>query len=263
MAYACLIDESDKELSLMSPIYDFIPDEFHVEDERRRTITIEQLLSMTSGLRGISSGGVGMGVPYGHGAFEYALGHSPNRRGYTCDLIAEPGTRFDYCDAGYSLLSLVFYFITGEDMRDYVNRKIFSKIGIENFHWDLQGGNGFIGPYTNAHTGLHLTVRDLARLGYLLLQSGEWAGERILPKPFFDQVARENPVNPRYVNGFWKNHDRRLILGAPEDTYYMNGFRSNRCYIIPSLDLVISRCGTGPAQWHEGKMIEEVLASIV
>ena len=263
MAFACLMEDRQGEISYLSKVYDFIPHEYHPDDKRRLNITIGQLLSMTSGLRGAANGGVGMGVPYEHGAFEYALGCAPNRQGLMCDLLSEPGTNYVYCDAGYSLLSLIFCYITGEELHNYVFRKIFQKIGVESSHWDMQGGHGLIGPFTNGHTGLHLSVRDLARVGYLLLSMGIWGNERILPEWFFRQISLVEAANPCYGNGFWKNHDRRVIPNAPEDTYFMNGYRSNRCFIIPSLDLVVSRCGTGPAQWNEGKLLGDIVSAIL
>lgn len=262
MAYACLIDEQRGELTFSSKVYDFIPAEYLPSDKRRLDITIEQLLSMTSGLRGAANGGVGMGVPYGQGAFEYALGFAPNRQGLKCNLISKPGTEFDYSDAGYTLLSLAFFNITGEDLFDYISRKIFNRIGVESAHWDMQGGNGLIGPYTNGHTGLHMSVRDLARVGYLLLKNGVWENEQIIPDIFFEQNLKGRHSNPNYGYGFWINNDKRLIPKAPEDAYFMNGYRSNRCYIIPSLELVVARCGTGPAQWNEGKLLGDLITAL-
>jgi CubicO group peptidase (beta-lactamase class C family) len=262
MAYGCLMEERAGEVSYNSKIYDFLSSTYHPADARRLKITIGQLLAMTSGLRGAAHGGVGMGVAYGEGAFEYALGFSTNRDGLNCDLISEPGTVYDYSDAGYALLSLAFYQITGEDMRDYVNRKIFRKIGVESAHWDVQGGNGLIGPYTNGHTGLNLSVRDLARIGLLILRKGIWENEQILPPEFLEICSQGSEINPHYGSGFWVNYNQRLVANAPEDTFFMNGYRSNRCYVIPSLDLVVARCGTGPAQWNEPKMLGDVLAAM-
>jgi hypothetical protein len=89
-----------------------------------------------------------------------------------------------------------------------------------------------------------------------------WEEQRILPHLFFEQCQKISPANPQYGNGFWHNRERRLISGAPEDTYFMNGYRSNRCYVLPSLDMVVARCGTGPAQWPESKMLGEIVAAI-
>jgi len=263
MAFACLIAEESYRISYESELYEIFPEKFQPKDKQRLRITIGQLLDMTSGLRGAANGGIGMGVPYGEGAFEYALGFSENRRGLTCDLLHEPGTNFDYCDANYTLLALAFYHITGQDMRDYLSGRIFQKIGLESVHWDLQGGNGNIGPYTNGHTGLHISTRDLSRVGFLLLNKGMWNETLVLPNLFFQKLQEKNEVNANYGNGFWKNTNHRFISNAPEDTYFMRGYRANRCYVIPSLDMVVTRCGTGPAQWDEEKLLGEIINSII
>lgn len=262
MAYAILIGEEENVVSYQERLYDHLPDEFRPNDERRLEITFEQLLDMTSGLRGAGNGSIGMGVPYGEGEFEYALGFSPNRNGLNCDLLKNPDSNYDYSDANYTLLALAFYYLTSEDIRDFINRKLFELIGVESAHWDMQGGYGKIGPFTNGHTGLHISTRDLARVGYLLLNNGIWDGKRILPELFFRQLWQKNKINQNYRNGFWMNTKERQIPSVPEDAYFMKGYRSNRCYIIPSLNLVVVRCGTGPAQWDEGKMLGDIVSSI-
>lgn len=50
-----------------------------------------------------------------------------------------------------------------QEMSDYMKERVFDPIGIENLSWDVQGGSGFIGPHTNAHTGIHVSARELAR----------------------------------------------------------------------------------------------------
>jgi CubicO group peptidase (beta-lactamase class C family) len=60
----------------------------------------------------------------------------------------------------------------GQEMKDYLQARIFEPIGIESLSWDIQGGSGFIGPHTNAHTGIYLSARELARFGYLVLRQG-------------------------------------------------------------------------------------------
>lgn len=263
MAYGCLMEDTEG-LTLKSRVYDFLSG-YEIPDPRRTEITIDQLLSMTSGIRGSAHGAIGMGVPYGKGAYEYALGLSENRSGLMCgQLISDPCTAFDYSDANYTLLSLLFYCITGEDMQAYLERKLFSRIGIESFSWDMQGGWGCIGPYTNGHTGLHISTRDLARVGYLLLRDGVWEQESILPAGYIAQAGvASQSINPGYGLGFWTNNKKRFLPDVPEDMYFMKGYRSNRCYIIPSLDLVVARCGTGPTNWDDGKLIGEIVEAII
>lgn len=70
-------------------------------------------------------------------------------------------------------LALAFAHITGQEMSGFLEARVFQPIGIENLSWDAQGGSGFLGPHTNAHTGVHVSTRELARFGYLALRGGE------------------------------------------------------------------------------------------
>jgi CubicO group peptidase (beta-lactamase class C family) len=62
-----------------------------------------------------------------------------------------------------------------------MKQRVFAPLGIENVHWDRQGGGGKIGPHTNAHSGLHIAARDFARLGYMLAHGGTWRAKRLFP----------------------------------------------------------------------------------
>jgi hypothetical protein len=51
-------------------------------------------------------------------------------------------------------------------------------------------------------------------------------------------------------------------LALPRAAFALEGFRPNRCYIIPSLDLVVARVGSGPPTWDEGLIGKIVAAAI-
>jgi hypothetical protein len=48
----------------------------------------------------------------------------------------------------------------------------------------------------------------------------------------------------------------------PTPMFALEGYRANRCYSIPSLDLVVARVGSGPATWDEVGLISSVVAAI-
>ena len=61
-----------------------------------------------------------------------------------------------------------------------------------------------------------------------------------------------------------RSDNRRAVWPAlPRDMFALEGYRANRCYIIPSLDLVVARVGSGPATWDEGGLIGSVVAAII
>jgi hypothetical protein len=51
--------------------------------------------------------------------------------------------------------------------------------------------------------------------------------------------------------------------GLPRDTIALSGYRSNRCYVIPSLDLVVARVGSGPATWDEEGLIGSIVEAVL
>jgi len=251
-------------VDLDDPAYQHIPKGYPLTDPRKERITLRHLLTMTSGISGEKSGIFGTPTATGCGPFEHALGRSPNRFGKRVDrLWSEPGTRWDYSDPAISHLSLVFAQVMGRDMHDYLQERVFAPIGIENLSWDVHGGSGFLGPHSNAHTGIHVSARELARFGYLVLHKGAWAGQQLIPGWWHDlatQTSQED--NPAYGYTWWVNTCGAQWPSLPRDTFSLEGYRSNRCYIIPSLDLVVARVGSGPAMWHESLLMDEVVEAI-
>ena len=271
-AWGLLLDDgrqgrlpSGKSVNLDSSAYAFIPAGHPLSDPRKEAITIRHLLTMTSGIAGESAGIYGLPTAAGVGPFEHALGLSPNRYGKWVDkLAADPGTRWDYSDAAIAHLSLIFAQIAGQDMDSYLKTRLFEPIGIEGASWDVIGGSGFLGPHTNAHVGLHISARELARFGYLTLQQGNWQGKQLIPRWWLELATRSSQdLNPEYGYAFWVNSNGTRWPGLPTDMFALEGYNANRCYVIPSLDLVAVRIGAGPPQWNEGDFIKGIADAII
>jgi len=252
-------------INLDSPAYAYIPEGHPLTDPRKERITIRHLLTMTSGIPGEKMGVIGMPTATNHGPFEHALGRCPNRYGKWVDkLSAEPGTRWDYSDPAFAHLSLIFSNIMGREMSEYMKERVFDPIGIENLSWDVQGGSGFIGPHSNAHTGVHVSARELARFGYLLLRKGVWKGQELIPRWWTDLATKTSQdLNPNYGYTWWVNTKGTCWPGIPKDAFALSGYRSNRCVVIPSLDLVVARVGSGPPSWNEQEWIEGIVAAVI
>ena len=268
-AYGLLFDDvrhgrADRSLDLDTPAYDLLPEGQPLTDPRKADITLAHLLTMTAGLPGEAVGVVGMPTAIGIGPFEHALGHAPNRYGRSvAHLAADPGTAWDYSDASMVHLALAFRNATGSEIAAYMDERVIRPIGIEELAWDVQGGSGALGPHTNAHTGIHISARELARFGYLFLRGGEWAGRQVVPRWWVDLATRSSQdINPDYGYLWWVNDAGTKWPALPRDAFAAIGFRSNRCYVIPSLDLVVARVGTGPVAWDEQELISSVVASV-
>lgn len=252
-------------IDLDSPVYDFIPEGHPLTDPRKEKIKLKHVLSMTSGIPGESQGVLGVAVAPGKGEFEFALGKESNRFGISAaKMMAEPGQLWDYSDAGFAHLSLIFAKVSGREISDYMRERVFQPIGIQNFGWDLQGGAGHIGPHTNAHSGLRLSARDFARLGYLMAHHGLWEGKQIVPGWWIDLATRSSQeLNRKYGYTFWVNTDGAQWPAAPRDAFAFQGYGSNRCYVVPSLDLVVVRLGYAPPVLPENAILPSVVNAIV
>ena len=258
---ALIVDQS---LELDTPAYSLIPEGRPLSDPRKDDITVGHLLSMTSGIAGQKGGIRGMATEPWHGPFEHALGRSPNWSGIAVgDLAADPGSDWDYSDPGWAHLSLMFWNVTGKEMAEFLQERIFDPIGIENLSWDVQGGSGFIGPHTNAHTGIHVSARELARFGYLFLRGGSWNGKDLIPPTWIELATKTSQEhNPNYGYGWWVNSAGTHWPYLPRDAYAAYGYRSNYCYVIPSLDLVVVRIGSGPTTWDERELIGAIVDAV-
>lgn len=145
-------------------------------------------------------------------------------------------------------------------MHDYVKARLFDPIGIEQASWDVLGGSGCLGPHTNAHVGLHISARELARFGYLALHQGAWNGEQLIPQWWMKLATQSSQkLNPDYGYTWWVNSNGTHLPGLTNDMFALEGHCCNRCYVIPSLDLVVVRVGSGPARWNEQDFISGVI----
>jgi CubicO group peptidase (beta-lactamase class C family) len=220
-------------------------------DERKAEITLREFLNMLSGL------GPERVPP--EAPFEWSLGHvegSPMAK-----LKADPGTEFNYSNAGVAHLVLIFNHAAGRDLYPFLKERLFDPIGMERVTWLQVGGHGKIGPYNQGYSGLTTTAREHARFCYLALHKGEWAGKRVVPASYYDFAWQGTKVKPEYGAQWWvwpRHKD------APKDLVQTAGARNNHGYVVPSLDLVFVRLGDGEKypKDFEQELVKKVIAAV-
>ena len=267
-AYGLLFGDR-QDVGLDAAVYDFLPEGRPLTDARKAAITFRQLLSMTSGIPGESAGLAAVPTRTGTGPFEAALGFAPcwarrwGEERWASTLSAAPGARWDYSDPAFAHLGMAFTRLAGRQMRDVMQERVFAPIGMESVTWDLQGVGTRFGPHTNAHTGVHVSARELARLGYLMLHGGRWAGRQVVPADWVALATRPSQAhNPSYGLTWWVNASRRRWPSLPADAFAALGLHGNGCYVIPSLDLVVARTANGPISWADDGFIGRVAGAI-
>jgi CubicO group peptidase (beta-lactamase class C family) len=246
-------------VDLDSSAYASIPAGHPLTDPRKERITLRHLLSMSSGIPGESIGAYGVRTAPGVNPFAAALGFQPVlARGtdielWVSHLVAEPGSRWDYCDPAFAHLALAFREIAGQELAHFMDERVFRPIGIESLTWEMLGlHDGGIGFHTNPFSGAHVSARELARIGYLMLRRGVWAGQSLVPPWWIDLSTRTSQAaNGRYGLTWWVNTQATLWPAATREAYSALGYNTNLCTVIPSLDLVIVRVGAGPTDSTE------------
>lgn len=144
----------------------------------KEDIELSHLLTMTSGLDcGRSPGEQELNAMLGSDDFvEYALG---------IPMAVPPGGEFAYCSPGTHLMSAMLADAADSSTLEFAQENLFGPLGITELVWptDPQGVNRGWGD-------LQLYPLDLAKVGQLFLDGGEWNGERIVSKSWVDEATR-------------------------------------------------------------------------
>lgn len=163
---------------------------------------------------------------------------------------AEPGQRWAYHNAPYTILDNVIEKSTTNFFAQYFNLKIASKIGMLG-SWQRLGTNQVF--FSN--------TRSMARFGHLILSDGDWAGQEILAdKEYLRQMLSPSQEhNSSYGYFWWLNGQPSYMLpgveskingmivpNAPSDMVAGIGEDGQYLCVVPSMDLVMVRLGQGP-----------------
>ncbi|MEM7661260.1 MAG: serine hydrolase [Pseudomonadota bacterium] len=214
------------------PVMPFFADyEFDRTDPRKADITLEDLLTMRSGIDWETDGGYDAST---HSTV--LLENSDAWIDFILDrpMDADPGTVFEYNDGVSVLLGKILRVATGQRIDDWAEEHLFKPIGIDEFYWKIT-------PDGEADTegGLYLTAYDLARIGYLFLRNGQWKDDQILSKEWVEKSTALQVPNARrtglgYGYQWWVPHNEN----GEAKTFDANGYGGQRLIIVPEHDIV-------------------------
>jgi CubicO group peptidase (beta-lactamase class C family) len=226
----------------------------------RSSITLRNVLNMSSGLETIDNGGMEYATGSG---MSYWAGASSVNQALAQGLIREPGTHWDYENYDTILAVYLMKQILGDPQTylEFPREALLDKIGMRNTLLSTDRFGDFIlssQVYTNA--------RDLARFGLLYLDGGVWDGERIISEEWIDFVRTPAPATAQtgnqYGGQWWLVPDNRTDV--PKDAYSTSGNRGQYVIVVPSHDLVIVRRGLdyGRQGFNRWDLTREVLKAI-
>jgi CubicO group peptidase (beta-lactamase class C family) len=168
---------------------------------------------------------------------------------------AEPGTRWAYNNAPYTLLDDVVNKATGSTLSEYLALKLSNQTGITGAY-RLTGYNKIFAS----------TARSMARFGLLVLNKGNWNGQPIITDAdYFSRMLKPSQsLNESYGYLWWLNgyatyrqpqtqkvFTGPLIPGAPADAVAALGANGQIINVVPSQRLVLIRMGEAPKKLKE------------
>jgi CubicO group peptidase (beta-lactamase class C family) len=234
-----------KVLSLDQPIAKFFPD----LPESKRAITIEQLLTMQSGLESTSNRNYGAWVQSSNWV----------RHALAKPLLAAPGTQMIYSTGNTHLLSAILTKVTGKSTWQFAQEALGKPLGFSFAPWmrDPQGiyfgGNEMV-----------MTPRQMLAFGELYRNGGQVGGRQILSNAFIEETfearGRSRISGREYGYGWWI----RDIAGRK--AYYAWGFGGQYIVLVPSLELTVvstSAATVSEDRRDHRRTVEEIIEHLI
>ena len=122
----------------------------------------------------------------------FVLGDSQDAFATTLKNDITPGTFNHYVSINTHVLAMIIVKTTGKSLTEYLEEKIWKKIGMEHNGYWLVDGEGM----EMALGGLNATVRDYTKMGKLFLDSGRWKGAQIVPEEW---VLESTSINGEHL----------------------------------------------------------------
>lgn len=195
--------QQGKLTSLDQPVLELMPEWKPLNaDPRVQDITLRHLLTMTPGFDAEDNGGTATA--------------------WARPLRAEPGQRFSYDNSVPGMVSAILERITGQPMADLVREQLVTPLAMRE--------PTYVGSL------VHLRTVDMAKLGYLLLQDGRWAGRSVLPAGFAAEIVKAQsaggpPVGTPYGLFWWV---------ASSNTFFASGYGGQAIWVHAPQGLVVA-----------------------
>ncbi|MEO1994669.1 MAG: serine hydrolase, partial [Planctomycetaceae bacterium] len=175
------------------------------------------------------------------------------------EFVVPPGKRWRYNTAAYAQVLKCLATVSDHSANQLTRQWLTEPIGMNDSRWVDRPGQT---ASTSAnHVGFATSAQDLARFGLLVLAQGTWNGTALLKDRKYLKAAltSSQDMNPSYGYLWWLNGQRsalragRSVPGplnpqAPRDLVAGLGALGRKLWVVPSLDLVVTRLGDNPEE---------------
>lgn len=200
----------------------------HASPAQEKQITVKHLISMSTGLSD--------GLQY----------------------VDPPGTKWRYNTNAYCLCVTAIAAVSQMTPNELTKAWLTDRVGMKDSRWIERRLAKASIPETN-RLGFATTARDLARFGLLVLGRGQWGNAVVHSdhKYLSAALSPSQQMNPAYGYLWWLNGQTATLSGqrrvrgplnseAPTDLVAALGALGRKCYVVPSLGVVVTRLGDNP-----------------
>lgn len=205
----CLVDDGkldpDTHLRAIFP-------EYTLTDRRTGEITVRELLTMRTGI-------------------PFAEAGSVTSEKWTEDYLASkpdftPGTAFAYNSMNSYILARIIERISGMPADEFIDRRLFSPLGIKNYLWEKSPEGTIKGGW-----GLYLSAESWAKIGWMMLSEGEFFGKRILSPEWVKESTEAHSMTPVGTGDF--NYGYHLWVSRTGSDFLFNGMLGQNVWVSP------------------------------
>ena len=186
------------------------------------------------------------------------------------DVVAEPGTRFNYSGGDIQILVEILRNATGMTLNEFSGTCLFEPMGIGSYDWWLVFASGQV----QGAGGLKLTPRDMVKTGAMMLNRGAWNDSRIVSEEWVDKcmtpyagntgikVPGEDLGRLGYAYTWWT---KSFTYGGENIGMYLAiGWGGQKIMVLPELDMVVVFTGANyDKNEHQFEILEKFILSAI
>jgi CubicO group peptidase (beta-lactamase class C family) len=210
--------------SLSIPVADYLEEFKQNIHPYHKLIKISDLLTMSSGI--YWNGGI-----HYHCPMLQQLFHSKNWLAHITDVAVteRPGSKHVYKEWDVILLSALINKVSGMKTFDFCNQFLYKPLGIHSGEWGLSPCGINYTIIDGQEGKSDLTARELAQIGLLFLNNGEWNNKQIISGDYIKQAVTPSPQDKDYGFLWW------IFDGG----YACRGSGGQEVVVVPEKKLVV------------------------
>ena len=229
--------------SVNQSIFDYLPNHQHLKVDNREYITIEHLITMTSGLAwdewSALHGTAANDIDALWFTCKETIGCVLNRPWWQ-----EPGQLFTYSGGGMAILGEIIKNASGMSIDVFATTYLFEPLGVKNTRWTQ-----FPGGVWDGSGAFYITPRAMMKFGVTYLNNGIWNGQQIIPQnwvkksatPYNNNININIPMEDSGKNGYgytwWTSEFSHR--GKTINMFRAGGWGGQEIMVFPELDMVV------------------------